>query len=40
MNRPPYSPQPRLIRDILCGLIGALITVTVCYIGILGMFLL
>lgn len=32
IRKPPYSPQPRLIRRIIDGLLGALITVWVIWL--------
>ncbi len=38
IRKPPMSPQPRLIRRIIDGLLGALITVAVVYVYLLVAF--
>jgi hypothetical protein len=38
VQKPPMSPQPRLIRRIIDGLLGALITVAVVYVYLLVAF--
>ncbi len=38
ITRPSYSPQPRLIRRVIDGLLGALITVAVVYVYLLIAF--
>ena len=38
IRKPPYSRQPGLIRDIIAGLLGALIAVPVVYVFLLRVF--